>query len=157
MNGDAGHESASGTKSGRQAYLDLVKWNRDTKKFVYVLASHSHFFMQDLYDTDYWKNPEHGGEVLLGWIVGTAGARRYALPELTPEMKKKTKAETAVSGYLMGTVEAGGTISFQFIKLEQENVPKDIRDRYGREFMKFCFVENRDDTPHPPPESCKEK
>ncbi len=157
MNGDAGHESAGGTKSGRQSYLDLVKWKRETKKFVYVLASHSHFFMQDLYDTDYWKNPEHGGEVLPGWIVGTAGARRYALPELTPEMKAKTKAETAVSGYLMGTVAANGSVSFQFKKLEQENVPKDIRDRYGSEFVKSCFADNRDDTPHPPPASCEEK
>ena len=157
MNGDVGNESVNGIKSGRQAYVDLVKWNKETKKFVYILASHSHFFMQDLYDTDFWKNPEHGGEVLPGWIVGTAGARRYALPELTAEMKAKTKAETSVSGYLMGTVDANGSIGFQFVKLEQDYVPKNIRDRYGSEFMKFCFIENRDDSPHPPPESCKDR
>lgn len=157
MNGDAGHESVSGTQSGRQAYADLVKWNKETKKFVYVIASHSHFFMQDLYDTDYWRNPAHGGEILSGWIVGTAGARRYALPDLSQEMKAKTKAETGVSGYLMGTVDANGSISFQFIKVGQDKVPKDIHDRYGSEFIKFCFVENRDDTPHPPPETCKER
>jgi hypothetical protein len=157
MNGDLGHESVNGIQSGRRAYLDLVKWNKETKKFVYVLASHSHFFMQDLYDTDYWKNPEHGGEILSGWIVGTAGARRYALPELTPEMKAKTKAETAVSGYLMATVEPNGAIGFEFVKLGPDSLPKEMHDRYDSEFIKFCFAGNTDFTPHPPPESCKER
>jgi len=80
MNGDKNNPSVKGTLSGRRAYLDLVKWRHDTNRFVHVLASHSHFYMQDLYDTDYWKNPSHGGVVLPGWIVGTAGARRYTLP-----------------------------------------------------------------------------
>jgi hypothetical protein len=62
MNGDVGHENASSIKSGRQAYTDLVKFQKETKKYVYVLASHSHFFMQDLFDTAYWKNPDHGGK-----------------------------------------------------------------------------------------------
>ena len=116
MNGDKNSPSITGTQSGRRAYGDLVQWRHDTGKFVYVLASHSHFFMQDLYDTDYWKNPAHGGAVLPGWIVGTAGARRYPLPDLTPEMIAKTKAQTNAWGYLLGSVSASGEIGFEFVK-----------------------------------------
>jgi hypothetical protein len=158
MNGDLGHESINGIKSGRQAYSDLLRWKKETNKFVYVLASHSHFFMQDLYDTAYWRNPEHGGEVLPGWIVGTAGARRYRLPELTPDLLSKTKAETGVWGYLLATVEPSGAITFEFIKLGKDSVPAEVRSRYGDDFVdNFCFLGNKDDTPHPPPDSCKEQ
>lgn len=158
MNGDADHPSEEGTKSGRQAYTDLVKWKKETHKFVYVLASHSHFFMQDLYDTAYWRNPEHGGEVLPGWIVGTAGAKRYALPELSPDLLIKSKAEKHVSGYLLGTVEGNGAIGFHFTKLGEESVPVAVRKRYGDDFVdNFCFRGNTDDTPHPPPASCNEQ
>ena len=44
---------------------------------VYVLASHSHYYMENIYNTEHWRL--HGG-VLPGWIVGTAGAVRYPLP-----------------------------------------------------------------------------
>lgn len=157
MNGDLVHPSANGTKSGRRAYIDLVNWQKQTKKHVYVLASHSHFYMRDLFDTEYWRNPAHGGEVLPGWIVGTAGARRYALPELSPEMKQKTDAQTFVWGYLLATVETSGEIHFDFIKLDQQNVPTTVRSRYGDDFVNFCFAENKDESPHPPPPSCAEK
>jgi hypothetical protein len=158
MNGDLGHESVKGTTSGRQAYADLLKWKKETNKFVYVLASHSHFFMQDLYDTAYWRNPAHGGEVLPGWIVGTAGARRYRLPDLTPDFLRNTKAETNVWGYLLATVKVTGEITFEFIKLAKDSVPPEVRARYGDDFVdNFCFLGNKDDTPHPPPASCNEQ
>lgn len=157
MNGDAGHPNVSGTKSGRQAYTDLVNWQKQTRKFVYILASHSHFYMRDLYDTEYWSNPAHGGEVLPGWIVGTAGAKRYSLPELSPEMLARTQAQTLVWGYLMGKVEANGSIKFDFIKLEEANAPAEIKARYGDKFLNFCLVDNKDERPHPSPASCEEK
>ena len=114
--------------------------------------------MQDLYDTPYWNNPEHGGEVLPGWIVGTAGAQRYALPDLTPEQKEKTKAETRVWGYLLGTVKPNGEITFEFEKLGKDSVPKIVRDRYGDDFVdNFCYAGNKTDAPHPPAPSCNDK
>jgi hypothetical protein len=163
MNGDKDSPSPKGTDSGRRAYSDLVQWQNDTNKagrktFVYVLASHSHFFMQDLYDTDYWKNPEHGGVVLPGWIVGTAGAKRYSLPDLSPELRNKTKAETDVWGYLLGTVAANGEITFDFVKLPQSSVPASVRKVYGDEFVdNFCYKGNNDPAPHDPPASCSDK
>jgi hypothetical protein len=157
MNGDKSNPSVKGTESGRRAYLDLINWRHDTNKLVYVLASHSHFFMQDLYDTDYWKNPDHGGMVLPGWIVGTAGARRYVLPDLTPEMKAKTKAETAAWGYLLATVSPNGEIKFEFIKLGLNDLPTEIKDRYGDFARNFCYDGNKDTSKHDPPDSCNEK
>jgi hypothetical protein len=158
MNGDPSNPSEKSLKSGRQAYSDLAKWKKDSGKFMYVLASHSHFFMEDLFDTAYWKNPAHGGEVLPGWIVGTAGAKRYKLPDLPPDVLKKTKAQTDVWGYLLATVQENGAISFDFQELGKDQVPEEIRTRYGDDFVdKFCFAGNHDDTSHPPAQSCQEE
>jgi hypothetical protein len=158
MNGDKDKPSIKGTQSGRRAYLDLVNWRRDTNKHVYVLASHSHFFMQDLYDTKYWRNPQHGGVVLPGWIVGTAGAQRYMLPsDLTPEMKVKTKAETNAWGYLLATVSPDGEITFDFVKLGLNDLPTETKNRYGDFAENFCYAGNKDTRKHDPPDSCNEK
>ena len=70
-------ETPQGEASGRRVYADLLQLQKTTRKNVYVLASHSHFFMDGVYNTDYWRN---NGGVLPGWIVGTAGAVRYPLP-----------------------------------------------------------------------------
>lgn len=157
MNGDKDRPSVNGVKSGRRAYLDLVKWRHDTKKFVYILASHSHFFMQDLYDTDFWKDPDHGGVALPGWIVGTAGARRYLLPDLAPGMKAKTKAETNVWGYLLANVSASGEIAFDFVRLGLNDLPTEVKERYGDFAKNFCYEGNKDPSKHDPPDSCNEK
>ena len=61
--------------TGRLVYSQLLELR--ASKPVYVLASHSHFVMEGIFDTPYWR--EHGG-VLPGWIVGSAGAVRYPLP-----------------------------------------------------------------------------
>ena len=67
-------DSPTGVASGRQVYQLLWDLQQAGKK-VYVLASHSHFVMNDVYRTSYW-----GDKVIPGWIVGTAGAVRYRLP-----------------------------------------------------------------------------
>src|SRR5581483_2631423 len=66
-----------GQQMGRQVYLDLLKIQNEEHKTVYVLASHSHYFMDGIFNTEYWRT--HGG-VLPGWIIGTSGAQRYPLP-----------------------------------------------------------------------------
>jgi hypothetical protein len=68
--------------SGLQVYEALLEV-RKTKP-VYVLASHSHFVMEDIFDTSYWH--EHGG-ILPGWIIGTGGAVRNPLPRRCGEGK----------------------------------------------------------------------
>ena len=139
------------TESGRRVYEDLAKFEKETGRPVYILASHSHFYMENIFQTDYWKNRN---EVLEGWIVGTAGATRYALPQdLPPDIF----AKTYIYGYLLATVQPDGKITFQFQELAESDVPGTLRDRYGEEFVHQCFVGNRDPSPHPPAESCKDK
>jgi hypothetical protein len=139
------------TESGRRAYEDLAKFDKETGRPVYVLASHSHFYMQNIFQTDYWKNRN---EVLEGWIVGTAGAWRYALPQ---DLPPTIFAKANTYGYLLANVKPDGQISFQFQELVESDVPEGVQGRYGKEFVHECFAGNQDPTQHPPAESCSDK
>ena len=86
-------------------YAQLSAFRNKTKKNVYVLASHSHFVMNDAYNTAC-----HKGDVLPGWIMGSAGAVRYRLPA---DRALSTIDKTDIYAYLLGTVAPDGTISFQ--------------------------------------------
>ena len=130
------NESAVGIESGRRVYASLLRAQNQARKRVYVLSSHSHYFMEGIFNTETWK--QNGG-VLPGWIVGTAGAVRYALPPGSPEARQ---AMTNVYGSLMGTVLPGGEIRFAFQKLAAADVPAEVTSRYGEEFVRWCFQEN---------------
>jgi hypothetical protein len=135
----AGHsmnESPTGTESGRHVYADLLRAQNDSHKRVYVLASHSHYYMDGIFNTAYWK--QNGG-VLPGWIVGTAGAVRYPLP---PNTSDAHGALVNTYGSLVGTVQPSGEINFEFEKIEEKDVPETVTGRYGREFVHWCFAEN---------------
>ena len=113
---------------------------RKTKP-VYVLASHSHFVMEGIFDTPYWR--DHGG-VLPGWIIGTGGAVRYALPSDAAQAKL---AKTHVYGYLLAAVSARGAddqnpIHFEFQEVTEAAVPNDVAQRFGSDFLHRCYQEN---------------
>ena len=108
---------AQGDKSGREVYEALWHAQSVAHKKVYLLASHSHFYMEDVYRTDTWK-----GKVLPGWIVGTAGAVRYRLP---PGVVQGPKAMTDVYGYMVGTASADGSIAFSFQQVQLEDLLAD--------------------------------
>ncbi len=133
----AGHsmnESPTGTESGRRVYADLLRARDESHKHVYVLASHSHYYMDEIFNTEYWKS--HGG-VLPGWIVGTAGAVRYALPP-----NSSPGALVNVYGSLLGTVQPNGEINFEFERIDEKDVPSSVTARYGKDFVHWCFAEN---------------
>jgi hypothetical protein len=130
-------DSPQAEASGRRAYKDLLKLQQATKKNVYVLASHSHFFMEGIFNTSYWH--ENGG-VLPGWIIGTAGAVRYVLPSNAGDAKAK---KTNVYGYLLATVNPDRTIDFRFHELEEKDVPPDVVARFSQDFVHQCFAANR--------------
>ena len=132
------NESPTGIESGRRVYADLLRARDESHKRVYVLASHSHYFMDGIFHTDFWN--QHGG-VLPGWIVGTAGARRVPLP---PNSADARTALVNVYGSLLGTVQPNGEINFEFEKLEEKDVPPAVTGRYGKEFVHWCFAENTD-------------
>ncbi len=134
--GHSMNQSATGTESGRRVYIDLLRAQNDARKHVYVLSSHSHYFMDGIFNTAYWRA---NGGVLPGWIIGTAGAVRYALPA---ESTQARAAETNVYGFLLGQVQGSGEIQFTFRTLRESDVPAAVVGRYKPEFVHWCFAEN---------------
>ncbi len=135
------NESPMGIETGTRVYHMLLSMQNDAHKIVYVLASHSHYFMDGIFNTEYWKT---NGGVLPGWIVGTAGAERYPLP---PDAHAAKAAKTNVYGYLMATVnpegKAPGTVEFKFEELKEDSIPQDVVERFTKPFVHECFAGNR--------------
>jgi hypothetical protein len=166
MNGDpsaSADDNLKSLQSGRRAYEDLWHFQDTTHKHVYVLASHSHFYMQGIFDTPYWHHHsgDNGGSEkqanelnpLEGYLAGTAGAKRYRLPD---KLADKTLAITYVYGYLLGTVQRNGEIEFKFEEVTEDDAPHLLTDKH-KELVDYCFLANRDDTMHPPVDSCNEQ
>lgn len=132
--GSKGPESP-GTMSGEAAYKALAKFRDESHKPVYVLASHSHFYMENIFDTP--KLTANVTKPLPGWIVGTAGAVRYALPaDASPS------AMTDLYGYLLATVAPDGTIRFSFQEVHESDIPQHVRLRYTNALIPWCFAHN---------------
>jgi hypothetical protein len=120
---------------GRKVYKELLDFqSAGPKKNVYVLASHSHFYMQGIFNT----KPE--AERLPGWIVGTAGAIRYELPK--DKSAKPDDARTNVYGYLLGTVDQNGKIDFKFQEVKESDVPGRVSKQYPAQLINWCFAHN---------------
>lgn len=138
MNEWLDHEWFQGEESGKQVYMSLVEFKKTSGKSVYLLASHSHFFMSDIYNTEYWRQQN---AVLPGWIVGTGGAQQYSLP---PDGPADWKHHTY--GFLLGTVHPNGSVDFHFVNLDREkDIPQNVKDRYTSEFVDWCYEHNRKD------------
>jgi hypothetical protein len=132
-------DSPTAEATGIHVYGQLLAVNKT--KPVYVLASHSHFVMAGIFDTAYWR--EHGG-VLPGWIIGTGGAVRYALPAAAAQAKF---AKTHVYGYLLAKVSPPGAniadpIEFEFHEVTEADTPPDVLVQYGTDFIHRCHQEN---------------
>jgi hypothetical protein len=134
----AGHsmnDSVQEQSSGRSVYAQLLAFRKSTQKNVYVLASHSHFVMNNIYATAC-----HAGEVLPGWIVGSAGAVRYRLPA---DHGAATIAMTDVYGYLLATVAPDGSMTFEFKEVKEADVPAGVVTEFSREQVNWCFAQNK--------------
>ena len=92
--------------------------------------------MDGIFNTDYWRR---NGGVLPGWIIGTAGAFRYALP---PNAGDAKVAKTNVYGYLLATVNSDRTIDFRFRELEEKDIPSAVVTRFSQDFVHQCFIAN---------------
>jgi hypothetical protein len=134
----AGHsmnDSAQEQSSGRTVYAELMAFRHSTKKNVYVLASHSHFVMNNIYATAC-----HAADVLPGWIVGSAGAVRYRLPQ---DHAAATLAITDVYGYLLATVAPDGSVTFEFKEVKEADVPASVVTEFSHEQVNWCFAQNK--------------
>ncbi len=132
--GDKGLASP-GTVSGEEAYQALAKFRDESRKPVYMLASHSHFYMENIFDSD--ERKKNNAKPLPGWIVGTGGAVRYKLPDVP-----SPTAMTDIYGYLVGTVARDGTILFAFQEVKEADVPQYVRRRYTNALIPWCFAYN---------------
>jgi hypothetical protein len=126
--GHAMDATCAGLCSGQQAYDLLYRSQNlagppEKRKHVYVLASHSHYFLENIYDT-----PEHRGQVLPGWIVGTAGAQQYV--------------ETIRYGYMRVEVKPDGTVATQFREVARD-APPPAEGPGAAELTEFCYAVNK--------------
>ena len=126
---------AQGEKSGREVYLALWHAQNSAHKRVYILASHSHFFMDDVFRTGYWRD-----KVLPGWIVGTAGAVRYRLPAGAATGRK---AMTDVYGYLMGSAAPDGSVTFSFHQLSLADLLRSSQGKFPDPLVRWCNDQNK--------------
>jgi hypothetical protein len=153
-------ETIAGEQTGRCVYRELEKIQREDHKNVFVLSSHSHFIMTDIYNSPFWR--EHAKSILPGILVGTAGAVRYRLPEkgMPPLANKdaaaciksgqKFCAQTDVYGYLLATVNPKGrpgAIKFEFRRIRESDVPDEVKQRFSPDTLNVCFMGNRQMTP----------
>jgi len=136
------NQTPQGERSGVTVYKQLLELHKAGKK-VYIFASHSHYKLENVFDTDYWRN---NGGVLPGWIIGTAGAIRYALPDVAAGMPV-SRAQTNVYGYYLATIAKDGSLSVDFREVMRNEVPAEVEKTYGTKFVDKCFAENRDSTP----------
>ena len=128
---DKGH----GTESGEKAYRIFASVQK-TGKHVYLLASHSHFYSPDIYNTPTWQQE---GLVLPGVIIGSAGAHRYLLP---PTAAKGSK--THIYGYLQATVHGDGTIDFALQEISEKEMLKHKWPGAPDAAIHACYIGNSD-------------
>jgi hypothetical protein len=138
--GHSMNQSPVSEETGRKVYGWLLDFKQRSNKAVYVLASHSHYYMDGIFNTEYWRG--HGG-VLPGWIIGTAGAERYALPQNASDARS---AKAHVYGYLLAIVNSSkdDPVHFKFEELNEADVPKPVVDRFTQAAVHECWVGNPD-------------
>ena len=125
-----------GERTGDLAYT----WFYDAQaagKHVYLIASHSHYYSPNIFNTSYWK--QHSNRVVPGLIIGSAGARRYALPRAADK-----SAKTHIYGYVQGQVQPDGQIDFKLHELSEEDLVKSRWPNAPLDAIHECYINNAD-------------
>jgi hypothetical protein len=104
----------NGTESGELVYRWFLNAHK-AGKHVYLLASHSHFYSPNVYDTSFWQKE---GTVLPGIIIGSAGAQRYVIPPTADQVHSKTD----IYAYLRATVHQDGKVDFSLEKIDADKI-----------------------------------
>ncbi len=118
----------------------VYQWLSDAQaagKHVYFIASHSHYYSPEIFDTPYWK--QQGKRVVPGLIVGTAGAHRYRLPA-----DAHKGAKTMVYGWVQGKVSKDGSIKFDFHELSEQDLIAAKWSNAPADAIHECFIHNGD-------------
>lgn len=123
-----------GVRTGELVYT----WFNDAQaagKHVYLFASHSHYYSPNIYDTPYWR--QRTPKVVPGWIIGSAGARRYALPKTA-----HAGAKTHIYGFMRGAVHPDGSIDFSLQELSEEDLVRARWPDAPLDAIHECYVHN---------------
>jgi hypothetical protein len=128
-----------GIRTGELVYTWLFN-AQSAGKHVYILASHSHYYSPNIFNTPYWK--QYTSNVVPGIIIGSAGAHRYKLPR---EADKASR--TDIYGYLQGTVHADGSIDFALHELSEEDLVQSKWPNAPLNAIHECFIHNSDNAP----------
>lgn len=129
----------SGMRTGELVYT----WFYDAQaagKHVYLIASHSHYFSPNIFNSPYWK--QHTANVVPGWIIGAAGAHRYQLPRGADKASR-----TDVYGYMQGTVHVDGAIDFALQTLTEADLVQSKWPNAPLDAIHECFIHNSDSSP----------
>jgi hypothetical protein len=125
-----------GLRTGELVYT----WFYDAQaagKHVYLLASHSHYYSPNIFDTPYWR--QYSSQIVPGWIIGSAGAHRYALPKTA-----QVGARTHIYGFLQGAVFGDGTVNFTLRELSEEDLKQARWPNAPLDAIHECFLHNAD-------------
>jgi hypothetical protein len=115
--------TCQGQCSGQQAYDLLFRATQVSTAKVYVLASHAHYFQEDLFG----DQPEHVGQVLPGWVLGTAGAVQ--------------NSSDIRYGYALVAVLPDGTLKLRFREVTADMPPVPPGEA-GSALTAFCYSKN---------------
>lgn len=125
-----------GNRTGDMVY----RWFYDAQaagKHVYLIASHSHYYSPNIYNTAYWK--EHSSKVVPGLIMGAAGAHRYKLPSTAEK-----GAKTNIYGFVRGSVHSDGVIDFHLEELSEADLEKAKWKEAPDAAIHECYVGNHE-------------
>jgi len=126
-----------GLRTGELVYT----WFYDAQsagKHVYLIASHSHYYSPNIFNTAYWK--QHSSTVVPGWIIGAAGAHRYSLPK-----SAEKGAKTHIYGFMQGEVELDGTIRFTLHELTEQDLVAAKWPTAPRDAIHECYIHNAEE------------
>jgi hypothetical protein len=128
-------------EAGRRTGELVYTWFHDAEsagKHVYIIASHSHYYSPNVFNTPYWR--QHSPSIVPGWIIGGAGAHRYRLPKIADR-----DARTDIYGYMRGKVHSDGTIEFTLHVLSEDDLKQSRWPDAPLGAIHECFVDNSDD------------
>jgi hypothetical protein len=121
-------------------YEDLVTARSKYHKNIYVLASHAHYYADDVFNSPYWRENGGAANILPGWIVGSAGAQFYQLPLGVAAEPKHRMAN--VYGYLLAMVSADSQISFEFHEIGEADIRAVLAPVFKDTLVQFCMERN---------------
>jgi len=107
-------------------------------KHVYLIASHSHYYSPNVFNSPYWK--QHTNTIVPGLIIGSAGARRYQLPKTAEK-----GAKTHIYGYVQGGVHADGSIDFTLHELSEQDLIQAKWPNAPLDAIHECYIHNAEE------------